>query len=98
MTEFIIEKLPSDLSSNGGLALMWKYLKSIKLSALVDAQFPVCSGAANSDILKSCLCFLGLGKNDFDAIEGFRGDAVFLRVLGLRAVPSSLTLRQRLTS
>ena len=98
MTDFIIKKLPYNLSSNAGLALVGKYLKSIKLGALVDAQFPVRSGVANSDILKSYLALLCLGKNDFDAIEGFRGDAFFLRALGLRAVPSSPTLRQRLDS
>lgn len=98
MTDFIIKKLPYDLSSNAGLALVGKYLKTIKLGALVDAQFPVRSGVVNSDILKSYLGLLCLGKNDFDAIEGFRGDAFFLRALGLRAVPSSPTLRQRLDS
>lgn len=98
MTDFIIKKLPYDLSSNAGLALVGKYLKAIKLSALVDAQFPVRSGVANSDILKSYLGLLCLGKNDFDAIEGFRGDDFFVRSLGLRAVPSSPTLRQRLDS
>ena len=41
MTDFIIKKLPYDLSSNAGLALVGKYLKSIKLGVLVDAQFPV---------------------------------------------------------
>jgi hypothetical protein len=46
--------------------------------------------------LKSYLGLLCLGKNDFDAIEGQRKDAFFARALGLRAVPSSPTLRQRM--
>jgi hypothetical protein len=50
----------------------------------------------NSDIFKSYLGLLCLGKNDFDAIEGQRKDAFFTRALGLRAVPSSPTLRQRM--
>ena len=54
------------------------------------------SGIANSDILKSYLGLLCLGKNDFDAIEGQRKDTLFARALHLRAVPSSPTLRQRL--
>ena len=98
MTDFIIKKLPYDLSSNAGLALVGKYLKTIKFNALVDPLFAVRSGVANSDILKSYLGLLCLGKNDFDAIEGFRGDDFFMRALGLRAVPSSPTLRQRLDS
>ncbi len=64
MTDFIIKKLPYDLSSHAGLALVGKYLKRIKLNSLVDPAFPVRSGVANSDILKSYLGLLCLGKND----------------------------------
>ena len=96
MTDFIIKKLPDDLSSHAGLAFIGKYLKSIKINSLIDSAFPVRSGVANSDILKSYLGLLCLGKNDFDAIENFRTNAFFIRALGLKAVPSSPTLRQRL--
>ena len=96
MTDFIIKKLPYDLSSHAGLAFVGKYLKSIKINSLVDSAFPVRSGVANSDILKSYLGLLCLGKNDFDAIENFRANAFFIRSLGLSNVPSSPTLRQRL--
>jgi hypothetical protein len=96
MTDFIIKKLPYDLSSHAGLAFIGKYLKSIKINSLIDSAFPVRSGVANSDILKSYLGLLCLGKNDFDAIENFRTNAFFIRALGLKDVPSSPTLRQRL--
>jgi len=96
MADFILKQLPYDLSNQAGLALIGKYLKRINLNALVDPRFPVRSGIANSDVLKSYLGLLCLGKNDFDAIEPQRGDAFFARALGLRAVPSSPTLRQRL--
>lgn len=96
MTDFIIKKLPYDLSSHAGLALVGKYLKRINVNALIDPAFAVRSGVANSDIVKSYLGLLCLGKNDFDAVENFRGNAFFMRALGLRAVPSSPTLRQRM--
>ena len=96
MTDFVIKQLPYDLSNQAGLALIGKYLKRINLNALVDPAFPVRSGISNSDILKSYLALLCLGKNDFDAIEGQRKDSFFARALHLRAVPSSPTLRQRL--
>jgi hypothetical protein len=96
MTEFIIKKLPYDLSSHAGLAFIGNNLKSININALIDPAFPVRSGVANSAILKSYLGLLCLGKNDFDAIENFRDNAFFKRALGLSAVPSSPTLRQRL--
>ena len=96
MTDFLIKKLPYDLSSQAGLALVGQYLKRIHFSALVDPKFPVRSGVANSDILRSYLGLLCLGKNDFDAIESCRTDAFFMRSLGLKTVPSSPTLRQRM--
>jgi hypothetical protein len=54
------------------------------------------SGVANSEILKSYLALLCMGKSDFDAIESFRDCAFFRRALGLGSVPSSPTLRQRM--
>jgi hypothetical protein len=99
MTDLIFKQLPYDLSGQAGLALIGKYLKRIHFHALVDPAYPVQSkfgGIANSDILKSYLGLLCLGKNDFDAIEGQCKDRFFARALGLRAVPSSPTLRQRL--
>jgi len=96
MTDFIIKQLPYDLSNQTGLALIGKYLKRININSLVDQSFSVLSSIANSDILKSYLGLLCLGKNDFDAIEGQRKDAFFARALDLRAAPSSPTLRQRM--
>lgn len=84
------------VSNQAGLALVGKYLKRININSWVDPAFSVRSGIANSDIIKSYLGLLCLGKNDFDAIEGQRKDAFFARALGLRAVPSSPTLRQRM--
>ena len=69
MADFILKQLPYDLSNQAGLALIGKYLKRINLNALVDPRFPVRSGIANSDVLKSYLGLLCLGKNDFDAID-----------------------------
>jgi hypothetical protein len=75
MTDFLIKRLPYDLSSHAGLAFIGQYLKRININALIDPAFPVRSGISNSDILKSYLGLLCLGKNDFDAIENFRGNA-----------------------
>ena len=97
MTDFIIKKLPYDLTSNAGLALVGQYTKRLGINALVDRKFPVAvGGIPNSDILKSYLGLLVQGKNDFDAIEEFRGDAFFTRSLDVGTVPSCSTLRQRM--
>ena len=96
VTKFKIKKLSYDLTSHAGLAIVGDYFKSIKLDSLIDSAYRVRSGALNSDVLKSYLGLLCLGKTDFDAIENFRDDAFFARALALGHVPSSPTLRQRL--
>ena len=97
MTDFYIKKLPYDLTSNAGLALVGQYTQRLEISKRVDRKFPVgVGGIANSDILKSYLGLLVQGKNDFDAVEAFRGDEFFTRALDVGVVPSSPTLRQRM--
>jgi len=65
MADFIIKKLPYDLSSHAGLALIGRCLKRININPLIDPTFTVRSGVANSAILKSYVALLCLGKNDF---------------------------------
>ena len=62
----------------------------------IDTALPVVGGVANSDVLRSYLGLLVQGKSDFDAIENFRDDAFFKQALGIKLLPSSLTLRQRM--
>jgi hypothetical protein len=69
MTDFIIKKLLCDLNSTAGRAMVGQYPKRINLNALVDPAFPVRSGIANSDILRSYLGLLRMGKSDFEAVE-----------------------------
>ncbi len=48
-----------------------------------------------SDIVKSMIGLLCLGKSDFEAIEPFRSHRLFKKALGLKQVPSAVWLRQR---
>lgn len=97
MTDFLIKRLPYSLTSNAGMALVGQYVKRLGVSTQVDPGFPVgIGGIYNSDIIKSYLGLLVQGKNDFDAIEAFRGDEFFSRSLGIGRVPSSPTMRQRM--
>ena len=51
MTDFIIKKLPYDLTSNAGLALVGQYVKRLGVSSRADRRFPVgVGGIASSDI------------------------------------------------
>ena len=44
MTDFIIKKLPYDLSFHADLAIVGKYLKHININARIDPAFAVRSG------------------------------------------------------
>lgn len=93
MTGVIIKKLTYDLRSRAGLVLIGKHLKRVNVKILIDPEFPAHSGAHNSDIFRSYLALLRLGKSDFDAIESLRVDALCMRALGLGVVQTGLTLR-----
>lgn len=63
--DFVVQKLPYDLSSHGGLALVGRLFKRINLPAVIDPQYPVQTergGIASSDIFKCYLALLTLGK------------------------------------
>jgi len=99
MTIFIIKSCPTTSPSTLGSPLLGQYLKRLSISTHIDEKFPVGPGAiANSDIFKTNLGLLVQGKNDFEAIQGFRGDEFCCCALGITTVPSCATLRQRLNT
>ena len=56
ITDFIIKKLPCDLTFNAGFALVGQYTVLLGISAVVDCKFPVATaGNPKSGILKSYL-------------------------------------------
>ncbi|CAN7780278.1 IS1380 family transposase [Variovorax sp. LjRoot175] len=97
MRPFIVKQLDYDLTPVAGLALVGHHLNRLApVFKKLDGALPVRSGVANSDVLRSYLGLLVQGKSDFDAIENFRGDAFFKQALGIKLLPSSPTLRQRM--
>ena len=97
MRPFIVKQLDYDLTPVAGLALVGHHLNRLApVFKQIDTALPLAGGVANSDILRSYLGLLVQGKSDFDAIENFRGDAFFKRALGIKLLPSSPTLRQRM--
>jgi len=99
MTDFQIKRLPYNLTAQAGLSLVGQYLKRFaQIDQIIDPRFPISGqgGIAASSLLKAYVGLLCTGKSDFDAIESLRRDAFFRDALGLAAVPSSPTLRQRM--
>jgi len=94
----IISESEANLTSHAGLGLIGMALNQCtNLAADADAVSPVCRGTiSHSDILLSYVALLCLGKSDFEAINGFRGDPYFTALLGFDQVPSEGTLRQRM--
>lgn len=85
-----------NLTSYSGLALLGQCCQAAQVEAVIDPQLPVSQGMRTSDVVKSMVGLLSLGKSDFEAIEPFRGDRFFKESLGLSKVPSSVWMRQRL--
>lgn len=99
MTDFQIKRLPYNLTAHAGLSLVGQYLKRFaQVDQIIDPRFPISgkAGIATSSLIKAYVGLLCTGKSDFDAIESLRQDAFFKSALGLVAVPSSPTLRQRM--
>lgn len=53
-------------------------------------------GISYAAVLKSYIGLLCLGTSDFEAVRGMREDDYFHTAMGIGAVPSTETLRQRL--
>lgn len=87
------------LTSNAGLLLIAPHLRNADFrNALTRASRVKKSSGfiSDIDIVSSWIAMLALGKSDYDAIEEYRGDKDFKRLLGIRTVPSAETLRQRI--
>lgn len=84
------------LTSYSGLALIGQCCQAAQVDTVIDPRLPVSQGMRTSDIVKSMVGLLSLGKSDFDAIEAFRSDRFFKGALGLSKVPGSVWMRQRL--
>jgi hypothetical protein len=97
MRQFIVKQLDYDLTPVAGLALVGHHMQRlVPVFEQIDQALPLKTGVTNSDILRSYVGLLVQGKSDFDAIENFRGDAFFKQALGIKLLPSSPTLRQRM--
>ena len=96
MKKFHLERTNEALVGQAGLIAVGQLLR---LSCIDDACLHRESPNTiikDCDILRSVCGLLAQGKTDFDHIRQFSDDEFFPQALGLKRVPSSETLRQRL--
>ena len=97
--EFTIQHTDEILVSHSGLALAGALLGGTSLAKRLDEislgqrKRPEVS---HGDVLLAMIGLLCLGKSDYADIEGVRQEEFFRRAMGLAALPSEETLRQRM--
>jgi len=98
MRRFIIEQSQEEFYSvHSGLALVGLCLnKFTSLEKQLNKVLGKCRGISHSDVLKSYVELLCLGKSDYEAITDRIQDDYFKEALGIKRVPSAETLRQRM--
>lgn len=95
MPRFELKQSNRHLTSYAGLALIGQCYEAAQVDKL-DFRFHTSQGMKTSDLVKSYVGLLSLGKSDFEAIEPFREDRFFKKALVIGKVPSSVWLRQRM--
>lgn len=91
-----IKEINSILSARVGLVAINRLMRHhAQLPQLLDPQFPVKSGFADSTVALSYIGLLSQGVTHFDGVEAMRKDASFVQALA-GPLPSSPTLRQRI--
>lgn len=96
MKRFIIEQSDHEIISNSGIALAGAAINTHTHLNQELKRIPLRHGIAHSDIIKSYLGLIAIGKNDFEAIDAFQRDHFFRNALGLTKIPTVDRLRQRM--
>ena len=97
MRRFEIEQSDCNITSNSGVALIGAAINQhTQLTQELDKKIPLHHGLAHSDLIKSYLGLLSIGKNDFEAIHPMEKDDFFKSALDINDVPSVDRLRQRM--
>ena len=96
MQEFKFSQSTSEITGQAGLALIGQALHRHTRLAEELNQLPLRHGIQHADVVGSYLGLLCVGKNDFEAINTIDSELFYTRSLGISALPSEATLRQRM--
>ncbi len=97
MRRLILEKSTDEFyTSHSGLALIGLGVnRYTSLNAKIKKALPDTKDISNTDVFRSYLGLLSLGKSDYEAVADMKNDKYFQQALGVNKVPSPETLRQR---
>lgn len=97
MAKIIIERSDREFyTAHAGLELVGLLINEhTRLCRRVNL-LPGSPSVCHADVLKTYIALVCLGKGDFEAVDGVRGDDWFMSALGLKKLPSKETVRQRL--
>ena len=95
---FFLEQSETEFYTNhSGLDLVGLFLNRYdQLNQTLEKGISLRHGISYTDIIKSMIGTLCLGKCNFEAIENHRDDDYFKAALAIHQIPSSARLRQRL--
>lgn len=99
MSDFIIQTTNNVLVNHAGLTYLSKYLNRKDFFSRINRVSKIKKNSgfiSDYDIVKTMIALICVGKTDFEAVELYRDDKYFKKVLQLKRVPSAVTLRQRL--
>ena len=97
MKRFKLAKSSADIVSHAGLALVGRAIHHYtSLASTVDRSLKLRHGIAHSDILKTYVGLLCLGKNDFESVNTIESSHFFSTAFDINRIPSEATLRQRM--
>lgn len=97
MKRFKLEQGDINIASHGGLALIGQAIHQLtNLSREVDTQISLRHGIKHSDILKTYLALLCIGKNDFESVNTIENELFFMTAMALKDLPSEPALRLRM--
>lgn len=97
MKRFKLEQSNADIISHSGLSLIGQAIKHhTNLSQQLDACVALRHGIRHSDVIKSYLALLSIGKNDFEAINTIESEFYFTSAMDIDEIPGEATLRQRM--
>lgn len=70
MARFKLKESTKELTSYAGLALIGQCLEAVSVDAVLDGRIPVSQGMRTSDLAKSVVGLLSLGKSDPSTSSG----------------------------